>query len=98
MLTGAKIRAKKKGIAFSLSPDDVSIPEFCPVLGIRLLPTGGTVGLGREASPSLDRVDPDRGYVKGNVIVVSMRANRLRSDASVEELRALYSFYSEIVK
>lgn len=45
-----------------------------------------------EGSPTLDRIVPSRGYVVGNVAVISMRANRLKSDASVAELQALVSY------
>jgi hypothetical protein len=40
-----------------------------------------------RSSPSLDKIIPSRGYVKGNVMVVSSKANLMKSDASVTELR-----------
>jgi hypothetical protein len=42
-----------------------------------------------DASPSLDRVDPRKGYVPGNVRVISDRANRLKGDRSLSEIQAL---------
>lgn len=86
MLYRVKNRAKRLGIPFDLERTDISIPDFCPVLGIELIYRGG-VGSGYHAnSPSLDRIKPSLGYVKGNVRVISARANLLKNDASVEEL------------
>lgn len=89
LVNGAKQRAAQKGMVFNLSVEDLSIPDFCPVLGIPIV-VGGRRG---DNSPSLDRKENDRGYTKGNVVVVSMRANRLKSDATTEELAKLALFY-----
>lgn len=86
MLRRAKHRAKKLGLPFDLSPDDIHIPEKCPLLGIVLKPEKTKA---KFCAPSLDRIIPSKGYVKGNVIVVSQRANVLKRDASLEELEML---------
>lgn len=89
MLTRAKRRAAKIGVPFELTSSDIEIPEICPILGI---PIGVQQGSGRgpkDNSLSLDRIVPERGYVKGNVAVISQRANRIKNDASSEELRAV---------
>jgi hypothetical protein len=91
MLYAARQRARRTGVEFSITEADIIIPERCPILGIPLS-TGAMED--RESSPSLDRIDNARGYVQGNVIVVSFRANRLKSDASPEELQKLATFYS----
>ena len=70
----AKSRANKKGHEFSIELSDVTVPTTCPVLGTPM------------ASPSLDRIDSSKGYVKGNVRVISKRANMLKNDATIEEL------------
>jgi hypothetical protein len=62
------------------------------VLGIRLDYSMG--GGKRPDSPSIDRIDNSKGYVKGNRVVISMRANRLKSDMTLCELRALADFYA----
>ena len=85
----AKQRAKRQGIPFDLSPLDLKelgIPEVCPVLGIPInqSPGDGT-GERTDNSPSLDKFIPPLGYVKGNVHVISWRANRIKSDGSPEE-------------
>jgi hypothetical protein len=89
----ARTRASKKGIPFDLTEEDVRIPNYCPVLGIPLV-RGSGLGGHRAGSPSLDRVRPELGYVKGNVIVISHRANTLKRDATIEEMQALAAFYS----
>ena len=98
LLYYAKARAKKLGISFDLTEEDVVIPERCPVLGIVLRYGAKSPGNRQAAqdSPSLDRIEPNVGYVKGNVVVVSWRANSLKKDASVAELQALATFYGNL--
>lgn len=95
MLHQAKDRAKKRGLEFSLARQDVQIPTHCPVLGI---PLSVSAGRHSDNSPTLDRIDNDRGYVKGNVGVISFRANRFKSNASVEELEALVIYLRKSAK
>ena len=85
LLRGAKGRAKKEGLPFNLTYEDVVIPEFFPVFpSIRL---NKDVKKNRQNdSPSLDKLQPHLGYVKGNVAVVSWRANELKRNASWQEL------------
>ena len=88
LLQNPRIRAKKKGWDFNLEPKDVIIPEYCPVLKVKLDP----VGKGGSYVPSIDRIDSTKGYVKGNIRVVSHRANTLLSDGSLEEHKLVYEF------
>lgn len=98
MFISLKGRCKHDGIEFNLTPEDIEVPEFCPVLGIKLVFGWDSMERGyRDSSPSVDRLDNSRGYVKGNVIVVSHRANRLRSDASLDEIRKILSFYERVL-
>lgn len=83
MLRDAKKRARKKNIPFTIDVSHVVIPEFCPVFGMKLVKGAGA------ASPSLDRIRPELGYVPGNVWVISYRANTIKSDATLQELRTL---------
>lgn len=79
----ARSRALKANLPFNLRRQSIVIPLSCPVLGIPL-----KLGSTRSAnSPSLDRIVPSLGYVEGNVRVISDRANRLKSDLSISELR-----------
>lgn len=84
-----KNRAKSKEIPFNIGHEDIIIPEHCPVLGLKLEKNEGKPGFN---SPSLDRINPDYGYIKGNVQVISHRANMLKSSGTVEELRKVLAF------
>ncbi len=86
MLARVKSRAKTKGIVFNLEADDIKIPKICPVLGITLNHNIGRGSGFHSDSPSVDRIDPKLGYIKGNVRVISARANLLKSDATITEL------------
>lgn len=83
-----KERANKKGIPFNLEAEDIVIPEFCPVLGIQLTWKDDNMA----STPSVDRLIPAKGYVKGNIEIISMRANALKNDATFEEIEALYQW------
>lgn len=93
LLSLAKTRAKKKGLEFAIVETDIIIPLTCPLLGIPLIrcsdKRGGTGMSGNV--PTLDRIDNTKGYVRGNVWVISWRANHLKSNATLEELERLTS-------
>lgn len=93
LLALAKHRAKAKGLAFGLTVDDIVVPRYCPVLGLLLRPGRGGPS---PNSPTLDRIRPAKGYVVGNVVVISHKANRIKSDASLRELLRLTAFYQQI--
>jgi hypothetical protein len=84
MLSRCKQRAIAKGMEFNLEVSDISIPKQCPILGIPL--AVGTGNGGSPNSPSLDRINNSLGYIKGNVQVISKRANQIKLDASYEEI------------
>lgn len=96
MLIRARSRAKLVGIPFNLTIEDIVIPQFCPILGIELV-SRQTKGYG-PSSPSLDRIIPKLGYIKGNVRVISARANLLKNDASIEELERVIADLKEIMR
>jgi hypothetical protein len=96
MLVAARHRAKRAGVPFDLTVDDITIPARCPILGLRL--SKSQTGRVQPTSPSLDRIVPERGYVRGNVVVVSSRANTLKRDATPAELRALAVYYTTNTK
>lgn len=84
MLQKAKTRAQKRGLEFNIDESDIVIPEVCPILEVPLII--GTKG-DYEYSPSLDRIDNTKGYVKGNVQVISKKANSMKNSATSEELQ-----------
>ncbi len=83
-------KARKRGIPFNITFEDIPIPEVCPVLGIRLVMNRGRM---QDDSASVDRIKPELGYVKGNVIVVSLKANRIKTNATPDELMRVAIFY-----
>lgn len=85
MLRRAKGRAKERGVDFDLVLEDVVIPNLCPVLGIELKMHQGRSG-GNPNSPALDRIDNSKGYVRGNVMVMSHLANMMKSSATNGQL------------
>ena len=88
LLILAKYRAKAAGLEFAVTEVDLlSPPSHCPILGIKL--KYGTGKRGDPASASIDRKDNKKGYIPGNVAIVSLRANTLKNDGSAAEHRAI---------
>ncbi len=87
MFYDARKRAFALSLPFDLEPEDIAIPEKCPVLGLPLLAIGS-----RDNRPSLDRIVPSRGYTKQNIAVISFRANRIKSDANKDELKRILAY------
>lgn len=89
MLNNARHRAKQKGLDFLIDREDIIMPIQCPVLGMNL-----EIGEYKRMpqSPSLDRKDSSKGYIPGNVQVISFRANMLKNNATLEEIEKLYFF------
>ncbi len=79
-------RARKKGLDLDIKPSDILIPEFCPVLGIKININNKTACYD---SPSIDRINPNLGYIKGNIRIISNRANMLKNNATVEEMELI---------
>ena len=97
LLYAARARAKKRGLSFELKLSDIVIPPTCPVLGIPIAAGHSANKTGPAASaPTLDRINPALGYVPGNVAVISWRANRLKSDATLAELRAVTTWVESV--
>lgn len=83
MLTSARVRARQYGFPCTIRKSDIVVPAACPILGIAMVPG---VGRQHDGSPTLDRRRPELGYVPGNVLVISLRANRIKNDATADEL------------
>ena len=93
-----KYNAKQQGIPFDLKYEDLpEIPTHCPALGIVLRTDAGRGKGARGNAPSLDRIDPSKGYVKGNIVVVSRRANTMKSDGTLQDMKNLVSFYETLL-
>jgi len=85
LLNSAKQRSKKYNLEFNIELEDIVIPEFCPLLNIKIEPRENGHGP-KDSSPSLDRIDNTKGYVKGNVWVVCWLANKMKATATEEQL------------
>ena len=88
MLQHIKVRAKKKGIDFNLTLEHLICiaPNECPVFRTAFV-WDVPKGFASSDSPSLDRIDPALGYIDGNVQWLSLRANAMKQDASIDELK-----------
>ncbi len=86
MIRRSRHRAKRMNVPFNLTVDDIVIPDMCPVLGIPLFFTVGSV---QHNTPSIDRIDNTGGYTVGNIRVISTRANKLKNNATVTELELI---------
>ena len=84
----AKRRSLAKNIYFDLEKEDIEIPMICPVLKIPMFSSVGNRG-GGPASPTIDRIDPRKGYTKDNIQVICKRANTIKSNATPEELKLI---------
>lgn len=85
----AQARALARGIEFTILPEDIKIPEVCPILKVPFQ-------YGTRYAASLDRVDSSKGYVKNNIQVVSRKANVMKQDATKEELKEFARWALEI--
>ena len=93
MFNNSKQRAKTAGLEYTLTLDDIIIPDYCPVLGIKL-DTGDRKRKGN--APSIDRIDNSKGYTKENTMVISNRANMIKNDATIEDLIMIGKFYQNL--
>lgn len=86
LLRNAYQRSKEKKLAFDITLDDIVVPEFCPIFGIKLYIGNNEIAFN---SPSLDRLIPELGYVKGNVYVISNKANTIKNIGNSFEHRQI---------
>jgi len=94
----AKKRAQKNNVEFNIELKDIKIPEICPIFGTKLNMTvykkGDDIKL-KDSRPSIDRIDNTKGYTKGNIAIISLRANRIKSDSTPEEIALLAKWIGE---
>lgn len=95
MLHRACANAKEAGREITIVESDITVPEYCPVLGIKL--DRHATRKTRDCAPSIDRIDNTKGYIPGNIVVVSLRANRIKNDSTIEELEKVLKFYQGLL-
>lgn len=90
-LRQARKRSRELDIPFNITLDDLHVPEYCPVLGIKLEFSDKIT----NNTPSIDRIVPEKGYVVGNVAIISAKANRLKNNATIEDLERIIAWYKK---
>ncbi len=84
LLSSSKATARNKGYEYNITEDDLNIPTLCPYLGVVL--TNEQNSFKVQTNISIDRIDSTQGYIKGNVQVISYLANKMKQDATEEQL------------
>lgn len=97
MLLWAKYRHKRGGFEgeYNLTESDLEWPEFCPALGIKFKYESQSNRRADDA-PTIDRIDSSRGYVRGNVQILSRKANRIKNDGTPDEVMRVAMFMKGI--
>lgn len=97
LLNASRARAKRKGLDHDIDLDSFLevFPDnmVCPVFGTKM--EWGVGGNGPD-SPSIDRIDSSKGYTLDNITVISWRANRLKCDATLSELKQLVNYLEDL--
>lgn len=95
LLVSARARAKRQNIPFDLTENDFEIPEFCPCFGFKLVQNEKK---SCPQSATLDQIIPGNGYVCGNVQVISLKANTMKSNASKDDLNKFVEWINKCTK
>lgn len=93
LIDGCRSRAKRYGVPCTITYLDIPVPDTCPVLGIPLVLNRRTIS---SSSATVDRINPTLGYVPGNVLVVSLKANLIKNSATASEVIKVGTFYATL--
>lgn len=96
IIRNTKFMAKRRGIYFDLLYKDIELPETCPLLGIKIRYGKGDHGNAPDHY-TLDRIDNNKGYINGNIIILSRLANQMKSAATFEQLRTYCKNITKLV-
>lgn len=88
----AKARAKKFNVPFEIEVTDIIMNEFCPITGEKLELFDNNM----SSAMSLDKVDNSKGYIKGNVQVISRKGNRLKGDGTIEQFKNIIKYMESV--
>lgn len=95
LYNSAKRRAKEKGLDFNIDKNDIKVFKNCPLLRIKLI-RGKEIF--HDGSPTIDRINNKKGYVKGNVHVISHKANRMKNNSTLGQLKTLVKNLEKLEK
>lgn len=96
MIIQARSNAKARGIEFTITKDDIDIPAKCPLLGIEIIRNVFSTGR-PDNMISIDRVDSDKGYIPGNVKIISFLANKIKTNATPDQIKRMAENIDEYV-
>ena len=97
IIRNSKYCAKRRGIEFNLKFTDFELPKYCPILGIEI-EYGADHDGNSPQHATLDRIDNSKGYIPGNVMIISRLANAMKNEASFQQLQDFIKNYSLLVK
>jgi hypothetical protein len=94
-----KNSARRRNLEFNLDYTDIDLPDVCPLLGIPLVYKQlNGINLYQKANyATLDRIDNSKGYIKGNVIILSRMANAMKNEANFEQLKIFYTNVQKLI-
>lgn len=99
IINSTRNSARKRGLEFNLTEDDLEIPKKCPILGTPLVQEIQTRGKDADCHiPSIDRIDPNKGYTKDNIAVISLAANRKKQDLTLDEIEKIRKYVKKTAK
>ena len=94
LLKQIKSRSQRNGITCTITYKDIPIPDKCPILDIALKRNREKMA---QNSATVDRIIPSRGYIPSNVIVVSLKANAIKQNATPDDILKVGNFYKELI-
>lgn len=96
IIRNSKYTAGRRGIYFNLKYTDFELPKYCPILGVKLEYGAGNDG-NSPYHATLDRIDNNKGYIPGNVMVISRLANAMKNQADFTQLETFITNYSLLI-
>ena len=95
MLRNIKHSAFTQGLDFDLDYKDLELPKYCPILGVKLI---YGKGINHPNNATVDKIVPSKGYIKGNIIIISRLANVMKNNASLKELKLFCNNMKKLIK
>lgn len=102
LINCARSRAKQRNIEFTITENDIKLNTHCPLLGVELYYRDRfnpkREGSYRDNSASIDRIDSSKGYVPGNVWIISTKANRIKNNSTFDDMKTLVENWQKIIE